>query len=264
MIIAQITDLHVSLPGQRMDRMFNTSDHLEKAVTRIISLEPAPDVVIITGDLVQDGTVEEYQRLTQIIKPIKSPIYVIPGNHDNREAMRKTFGELSNLSHAGGFLQYVIDEWPVRLIALDTLVPGRICGELCKYRLQWLNDRLSEEPEKPTIIFMHHPPIQIGIKSVDRHSLRSGGPEMGAIVEKYPNTKRIICGHLHRPITANWHGTLVSVTPSTAHQMSLNMGENKGQNIIMEPPALHLHVWEKNSVMISHMVYIKEYGTPIR
>ena len=263
MIIAQITDFHISLPGERMDEMFRTASFLETAVKHICSLEPSPDVVLATGDLVDKAIPEEYERLRNILAPIDVPIYVIPGNHDDRGEMRKTFGDLGYLPTEGKFLNYVIDQWPIRLIALDTVIPGKISGELCAERLNWLADRLAEEPLKPTLIFMHHPPIKSGISAMDRHGFDSGGSEMGAIVENYSNIERVVCGHLHRPITVRWHGTVLSVAPSTAHQIGLNMLEGARQQIVMEPPACHLHMWRQDTGIISHTSYTGEYEVPL-
>lgn len=263
MIIAQITDFHISLPGERMDEVFKTASHLEKAVEHIMSLDPAPDIVLATGDLVDKGIAEEYERLRQILKPIDAPIYAIPGNHDDRDAMRIAFADQGYLPTEGEFLHYAVDLWPIRLIALDTLIPGKISGELCQKRLQWLADRLAEEPDKPTLILMHHPPIKSGISAMDRHGFDAGGPQMGAIVEKYSNIERIVCGHLHRPVTARWHGTLLSVAPSTAHQMGLNMVEGAKQQMIMEPPACHLHMWRQDTGIVSHTSYTGDYEVPM-
>jgi len=263
MIIAQITDFHISLPGERMDKMFRTASFLEQAVGHLCSLEPKPDVLLATGDLVDKGMPEEYARLRDILAPIDVPLYFIPGNHDDRDEMRRAFSDLDYLSHDESFLHYVIDEWPVRLIGLDTLIPGKISGELCVERLNWLSDRLDEDIDKPTLVFMHHPPFKSGISAMDRHGLNSGGPEMGAIVQKYSNIERIVCGHLHRPITTGWHGTVLSVAPSTAHQMGLNMIEGGKQQIVMEPPACQLHIWGEETGLISHTSYTSEYEVPL-
>ena len=263
MIIAQITDFHISLPGERMDSMFQTAAFLEQAVAHIRSLEPRPDVLLATGDLVDKGAPEEYARLRDILAPIDLPLYVIPGNHDNRDEIQRAFSDLDYLSNNENFLHYVIEKWPVRLIGLDTLIPGKISGELCHERLNWLSDRLAENTEKPTMIFMHHPPIKSGIGAMDRHGFDAGGPEMGAIVEKYSNIKSIVCGHLHRPVTTGWHGTVLSVAPSTAHQMGLNMMEGGKQQIVMEPPACKLHIWGEETGLISHTSYTSNYDIPL-
>ena len=262
MIAAQITDFHIGLPGGRMDGRFRTAAFLETAVAHLASLDPPPDVVLATGDLVDRGLPEEYERLRGILAPIGAPVHVIPGNHDDRAALSEAFADQGYLPRGGGFLHYAIDDWPVRLIALDTVIPGKIGGELCAERLRWLSDRLAEEPDRPTLIFMHHPPMKSGISGMDRHGFGAGAREMGAIVEEHPNVERIVCGHLHRPVTARWHGTVLSVAPSTAHQMGLNMLEGAGQRIVMEPPACHLHLWRPDTGIVSHTSYTGRYETP--
>ena len=124
MIVAQITDFHIGLPGGRMDETFRTAAFLETAVAHLASLEPSPDVVLATGDLVDRGLPEEYERLREILAPIDAPVYATPGNHDDREAMSEAFADRGYLP-GGRFLHYAIDDWPVRLIALDTVIPGR-------------------------------------------------------------------------------------------------------------------------------------------
>ena len=263
MIIVQITDFHVAMPGTRMDTMFDTATFLDMAVKHITALDPAPDIVLATGDLVDLGTAEEYERLLDILAPIQAPIYAIPGNHDDRTEMRRAFAKFGYLPEDGQFLHYVIDDWPLRLIALDTLIPGKISGELCQERLQWLADRLAEQTDRPTLILMHHPPIVSGITAMDRHGFDSGAAEMGAIVERHPNVERVICGHLHRPINARWHGTVLSVAPGTAHQIGLNMVAGAKQQIVMEPPACQIHLWRDDLGLISHTSYTGEYEVPL-
>ena len=108
MIIVQITDFHVAMPGTRMDTMFDTATFLDIAVKHITELNPVPDIVLATGDLVDLGTAEEYERLLDILAPIEAPIYAIPGNHDDRDEMRKAFANFDYLPIDGKFLHYVI------------------------------------------------------------------------------------------------------------------------------------------------------------
>src|SRR5262245_53762535 len=144
MLIAQISDMHISTPGSRNDLDFRTAEHLEQAVRHLNALTPRPDIVIATGDLVERGQREEYERLRDILGHLTMPLYLIPGNHDVRDNLVRTFDRHHYLPRDGGYLHYVIEDWPVRLLALDTLIPGASCGRLCAERLQWLDARLSE------------------------------------------------------------------------------------------------------------------------
>jgi 3',5'-cyclic AMP phosphodiesterase CpdA len=260
MLIAQITDLHIVPKGRlAMDRV-DTAACLARAVAHINALRPAPDVVLVTGDLVDAGKPEEYAHLRSLLAPLAMPVCVIPGNHDAREALREAFGPYRYLP-ADGFLQYAIEHWPVRLIALDTLTPGAAHGELCERRLDWLEARLSES-DKPTVLFMHHPPFDCGMTEFDNARLNVGAERLSEIVQKHPNVERILCGHVHRPIQIRWAGTLVSVAPSTAHQAALDLAPEAPLMFSMEPPAVALHQWLPGTGLVTHLSYVGNYDGP--
>src|SRR4249920_2791088 len=141
MLMAQISDMHLKPPGELLYKRVDTAGFLRRAVAHLNALDPAPDLVLATGDLVDGGKREEYALLREVLGPLKMPVYLIPGNHDAREAMREVFADHSYLPPSG-FLQYTIEDRPVRLIALDTLEPGKSWGELCEERLDWLEARL--------------------------------------------------------------------------------------------------------------------------
>ena len=130
MLIAQISDMHLKGEGELLYGRIDTTGFLERAVAHVNALDPRPDIVLATGDLVDNGKPEQYANLKRVLAPLEMPVYLIPGNHDARDAMRAAFPEHGYLP-ADGFLQYTVEGLPVRLIALDTLVPGKGHGELC-------------------------------------------------------------------------------------------------------------------------------------
>lgn len=260
MLIAQITDTHIRPRGRlSMDRV-DTAGHLARAVEHINALRPAPDLVLVTGDLVDAGMAEEYAHLRDLLAPLALPVYLIPGNHDLRDPLRAAFGEHRYLP-VDGFLQYAVDEGPLRLIALDTLAPGKPHGELCQARLDWLEARLAESG-KPTIVFMHHPPFECGLKGFDQARLNVGAERLAAIVQRHPNVERVLCGHVHRPIQVRWAGTIASVAPSTAHQATLDLAPDAPLTFSMDPPALALHQWRPGTGLVTHLSYIGDYDGP--
>ena len=199
-IIAQITDSHVVAQGHRYYDIVDTNALLVRAIAHLNALDPRPDVVVATGDLVSKGTNKEYAALREILSGLTIPIYVIPGNHDDREALRCAFSDHAYLPHDGDFLHYVIEEYQLRLIALDTVVSGSAAGALCHAQLAWLEQRLAEAPSRPTIVLMHHPPFPTGIAHMDATSC-TGADGLAAIVARFSNVERILCFRIEDRIT---------------------------------------------------------------
>ena len=187
-----------------------------------------------------------------------------PGNHDRRDNLRKVFADHSYLTECEGpYLNYVIDDYPVCLIGLDTVVAEQAYGMMDAERLEWLEKTLGEHSDKPVMVFMHHPPFLTGITHMDSINCR-GGDDMAAIIAQHPNIERVIAGHHHRPIHMRWAGTVGSIAPSVAHQVLLDLEESDFDDamIKMEPPAFSLHMWEAQTGVVTHQVYIGEFPGP--
>ena len=260
MLIAQISDMHIRAPGKLLFRRIDTAGFLERAVAHVNALDPRPDVVLATGDLVESGKPEEYARLRQLLAPLAMPVYVIPGNHDARDALRAAFPDHTYLPRSG-FVQYAIDGLPLRLIALDTLVEGKHHGELCLERLDWLQARLAEN-DRPTVLFMHHPPFACGIDAFDRTRVDEGSRQLEVLIRRHGNVERVLCGHVHRPIQVCFAGTMASIAPSTAHQATLDLHADAPLSLMMEPPGVALHLWRPDSGLITHVSYVGPYEGP--
>ncbi len=170
MLIAQISDTHVTEPGAPLEKRFATAARLEQAVAHLLSLSQPPDAVLVTGDCVNSGSPAEYLRFRELLAPLPMPVYVIPGNHEHRENLRAAFGN-QGVQHHQDFIQYVVSLGALRLIALDTHVPGEDGGRLCEKRLRWLAERLAEDSDTRVFIFQHHPPFSIGVPLLDRTGL---------------------------------------------------------------------------------------------
>jgi len=260
MLLAQISDLHIGAAGSAMDVHAHTAEHLARAVEHLNRMDPSPDAVLCTGDLVDEGSPAEYARLAELLTPLRAPYYLVAGNHDDRENLRAAFAHRGYFP-AEGFLQYAIDLGPLRVLALDTNVPGAPGGLLCAARLAWLEARLAEEPSRPTIVMQHHPPFRTGMQQMDTMIL-DGMEAMADVVRKHPQVERIVCGHLHRPITRRVGGTLAMTCPSTAHQVELDLRARGRLAVITEPPACLLHTWSEDLGLVSHTSYIGDFGTP--
>jgi len=260
LVVAQISDPHVAMPGSGFDRLLGTAEYLERAVAHLNGLRPRPDVVLLTGDLVERARAEEYARLRAILEPLAMPVFLIPGNHDDRAALTAAFDHHRYLPRDGSFLQYALEDWPLRLLALDTLVPGESGGRLCAARLAWLDARLAEAPTRPTLVFMHHPPFATGIQAMDGMGLEDeDGEALAGVIRRHAQVERIACGHIHRAIVRRFAGTVATVCPSTAHQVALDLPPERRLAVVMEPPACLLHVWlGEEEGLVTHLSPIDE------
>lgn len=260
MLIAQITDTHIKLPGQLAYGRVDTSAMLAACVAELCVLYPQPDLIVLTGDLVDLGRPAEYEHLRTLLAPLRTPLVVVPGNHDERQAFRSAFSDHSHLP-AEGFLHFSINDlYPVRVLGLDTLVPGEGRGELCADRLAWLEHALAQAPKQATVILMHHPPFLTGIGHMDELGL-TGREAFADIVSRHPQVELILCGHLHRNIHALVGGRAAMTAPSTAHQVTLDLRDHAPSSFRMEPPGYLLHLWT-GSGFTSHQANIGFHAGP--
>ncbi len=272
MLIAQISDTHILAPGKLFRARITTpapgadSIHAEidtgaclaRAVAALNALTPSPDITIVTGDLVDHGEPAEYDHLRLLLAPLRMPVFVIAGNHDSRAPLRQAFGA-DGYFPPDGFLHYTVEDFPLRLVALDTLIPGEHGGTLCEERLRWLDATLAAAPDRPTLVMMHHPPFPTGITYMDEHGLQNIAA-LAEIVARHPQVERITCGHLHRSIDRRFAGTVAGTAPSTAHQIQLDLRPGARLHFRFEPPGYQLHLWEAESGLVTHTAVFGDWS----
>lgn len=262
MLIAQLTDLHVRPLGKPANRVSETNMLTERAFRAVAAFTPMPDIVVITGDLTECGLVEEYTNLAAMLRRLlPMPVFVIPGNHDRRNTLREGLGHLRGVSYDPHYVQYSVEDYPVRLVMLDTVVPGAGHGHLSQEQLRFLDCTLADVPNKPTIVAMHHPPFICGIAHMDRISL-DNAEEFAAVIGRHGQVERIICGHHHRPIVARVAHAIASVAPSVVHQVEMSLGAHDPAAFTFEPPAFQLHRWTQAGGIVSHTVYVERFPGP--
>jgi 3',5'-cyclic-AMP phosphodiesterase len=205
--------------------------------------------VLLTGDLAENAADAEYEQVLELLAPLEAPIFVLPGNHDDRAALRRHFG----VPGAGGEpVQYSADLGPLRLVAIDTTVPGEDPGALDDERLSWLDAELAAAPDAPTVLAMHHPPLVTGIPPLDAIGLPAEGRQaLELVVGRHPQVRRIVAGHMHRPITSELAGRVVLAVPSTYMQARLDLLTNELQTV-PDPAGFALHVL-RDGELISHV-----------
>ncbi|MBP6814434.1 MAG: phosphodiesterase [Burkholderiaceae bacterium] len=263
-LIAQLSDPHIREPGRIAYGRVDTADYLRRAVASLMALPQQPDAVLITGDLVDFGRRQEYEHLASLLAPIRVPLYLLPGNHDDPAMMRQCFPEHAYLQQpmADGFMQYCARIGPLRLISLDTTVAGQSHGALCARRLDWLEQALAACTGEPVIVAMHHPPFTTLIGHMDQIGLLSGIDELRSLIARHPNVERIVCGHLHRAIDVRFAGTLASTSPAPAHQVCLDLSPQAASQFRMEPPGFRLHAYTPQTGVVTHLAAIGDHQGP--
>ncbi len=251
--LLQLSDLHIREPGRLAYGRIDTAPYLREAVASIGRLPQRPDAVVITGDLTDFGRAAEYEHLRALLAPLAPlPIYLLPGNHDERQQLRASFPEHAWLG-SEGFVQYSVPVGGLQLIALDTVVPGASEGSLCAERLDWLAAQLDACRDRPVVIAMHHPPFRTLIGHMDEIGLLQGADALEALVARHPNVERVICGHLHRSIQVRFGGSLALTVPSPAHQVCLDLASDAPSAWTLEPPGYALHALPAGGRLVSHL-----------
>lgn len=217
MLLAQLSDPHIGADWGIGEPVAG----LAAAVVALRSLRPQPDAVLISGDLADHAADTEYAQVRELLSPLRAPVYVLPGNHDERGTLRRNFG-LPGIGSQP--VQYSVDLGPeLRLVVLDSVRPGEDAGSLDRERLGWLEAELTTAPQVPTLIAMHHPPVltglppwdQIGLPEADRKAL-------GDVIGAHRQVRRIVAGHIHRMFASELAGCPTLTVPSTFVQARLN------------------------------------------
>jgi 3',5'-cyclic AMP phosphodiesterase CpdA len=228
------------------------------AIAHVNRLDPLPDLVVISGDLADAGTPTEYTAVRTILAALRVPYAVLPGNHDDREPMREAFADHAYLPRTGA-LHYCLDDWPIRLIALDSTVAGDHHGLIDPPQLRWLADRLAEDNGRPVLVFLHHHPFASGIPYLDRYNLRNADA-LAAVLAGHPAVAAVLCGHVHRSMATRFAGTLALSCPSTASQIALRLGADAEPASCLEPPGGLLHQLSRDGRVMSHAFPIGDHG----
>jgi 3',5'-cyclic-AMP phosphodiesterase len=261
-LIAQISDLHIKAPGALAYGRVDTARALERCVAALNEFAPKPDFVVISGDLADTPTAEEYAHLKRLLTPLKIPFVGIPGNHDQRDMMRAAFPQ--NYAFASGALNQRIEIGGLDLVLLDSSVSGMPHGELDAPTLQWLEATLAAATDRPALLFLHHPPFEAGIGHMDRQNLQNAG-DLAGVVKRHPRVRLIATGHVHRATLAMFAGVPTTICPAPNHAVDLDLAELREPSLKVEPPAFHLHVWfpgEGFGNVVTHQVPIGDFDGP--
>lgn len=215
-LLVQLSDLHIGGDENGMDPI----PRLEAVIEAVRSLPNRPDAVLVSGDLTDDGAEEGYRIAGELLARLEAPLHILPGNHDDRRRLREAF----DLPGAGAEpIDYAARVGDLRLVAFDSNVPGQDPGDYPADRLAWLDRTLAAEPDTPTLLALHHPPLTTGIPEWDAINLDPGQrPALAEVVGRHPQLRAIVGGHLHRVAVSALAGCPVLAAPSTYWQVRPN------------------------------------------
>lgn len=261
-LIAQISDLHIVSEGARCYGLVDTNELARRAVNAVNRLRTRPDAVIITGDIIETAKAADYSVAWDILRQLEMPFYLVSGNHDLSLGLKGAFqGRDLSAPPLPDRLCYAVDIGAIRLVTLDSSVARAPHGALSAEQLAFLDQELFAAGHRPAVVAVHHPPISAGHTSMDKFGLREPA-ELAAVVAKYPNVQRIVCGHCHRGIFGAFAGTIVAIAPAVGHQIELALDDDDTFGFNLEPPSFLLHRWTDTEGMTTQVAMIERYPGP--
>jgi Icc protein len=233
-LLVQVSDPHVGATWGVGDPVAG----LRAAVESVRRLPDAPDAVLMSGDLSDNAADGEYETVRELLAQLGTPVYVLPGNHDDRDTLRRHFDVPGTV---GTPVQYAVDLGPLRLVVLDSTRPGEVPGKLDPERLSWLDAELAFEPDQITLLALHHPPVSTGVVAWDELGLPAADRRaLGDVLQRHPQVRRIVAGHVHRTMIGELAGCPVLTVPSTYVQTRLSFNTDEIE-VASEPPAFAVH-----------------------
>lgn len=253
-LVAQVTDLHIGFDRDNPHEM--NVRRLNMVIDHLNAMRQKPSLLLVTGDLVESADdIDAYRHMVSLVGRWEGPVMWAVGNHDSREGFRAVLPDVPADEH--GFIQYEQDHGGVRWIVIDTLDSGRHGGMVCEERAAWLKKRLRERKDVPTVIILHHPPVDTGIDWMSALGCEAWVQRLEAVVRPAKQVVAMIAGHVHRPIATTFAGKPLAVCASTAPLLALELEDIDPARpdgrplIVADSPAYALHYWNGER-MLTH------------
>lgn len=245
-LLVQLSDPHIGATWASPD----PTTRLAGAVSAVRAMPESRDAVLVSGDLADHATDAEYEEASALLAKLGTPVHVLPGNHDDRARLRRHFGTPGAGAEP---IRYSADLGPMRLVVVDTTIPGRDDGALERDQLDWLDAELARAPRVPTIVAMHHPPLSTGIPPSDEAGLpASHRRALGDVLGRHAHVQTVAAGHVHRSVTSRLSGCPVVTAPSTYVQLRLGFGSNEIDLAENEPSGFLVHALVDGEI-VSHL-----------
>jgi 3',5'-cyclic AMP phosphodiesterase CpdA len=262
-LVAQISDLHIKRPGALAYGKVDTAAALTRCIAALNRFTPRLELVVVTGDLVDTPTEEEYAHLKRLLAPLEIPIAVVPGNHDARAFLRSAFPN-QPYAQAAGALNLSLSVGPLDIVLIDSSVPDAEHGILDADTIRWLDATLATSTTRPALLFVHHPPFVTGIQHMDQQNLRNAR-DLAPLLKRHSRVRLIGAGHVHRATLTTFAGVAATICPAPNHAVALDLCERHPPSLVVEPPAFHVHAWladESHGGVVTHLVPIGDFDGP--
>jgi 3',5'-cyclic-AMP phosphodiesterase len=263
-LIAQLSDLHVTPPGTLAYGCVDTAAALTRAIETLNTFAPLrPDLVVISGDIAHSALPEEYEHAKKLLGALQMPFVAIPGNHDSRALMHAAFPDPA-FGAPESALNSTRRVRELDILLVDSTVPNAVHGELDAATLTWLEANLARWPTRPALMFLHHPPFDTGIVSSDGMRLLDADP-LAKLIKRHPRVLLVAAGHVHRAAQTVFAGAAATICPAGEQAVTLEFDMRWPEVFRIEPPAFHLHAWlpgENFGSVVTHVVPIGAFPGP--
>ena len=259
-LVAQISDLHIKRPGELAYGRVDTAAALSRCVAELNRFLPRPDLVVISGDLVDTPTPEAYDHMRSLLEPLAIPFAAIPGNHDERRSLRATFPD-QPYAQSTAALNLTRSIGSLDIVLVDSSVPGAPHGALDSATLMWLDGTLAASATRPALLFLHHPPFITGIHHMDVQNLRNAD-DLADVLRRHRRARLVAAGHVHRATLSMFAGIAATICPAPNHAVALDLDPRSPPAFRIEPPGFHLHAWYAGAGfgdVVTHLVPIGEF-----
>ncbi len=240
-----VTDLHMVAAGLLYG--LDPAERLAACIADMMAHHADAAFVVVTGDLAHKGDEGAYRRLRGLLAELRLPTHLMLGNHDSRPAFQAVFADAPR--DGAGFVQYAFDTEIGRCVCLDTHTADGHHGELDPERLDWLRGEIARADARGITLFMHHPPMPVGIRRMDRIALRDSD-RLAELLRGTDKVRHLFFGHLHRPLSGTWHGIPFTGLPALNHQVALDFAIEDAVSGSHEPPAYGVVLADRQTTVV--------------
>lgn len=246
------TDPHIIEPGKELYQL-RPDQRLTALIDHILIHHSDAECAVVTGDLTHWGDRLSFEFLRDTVLQLPFPCHLLIGNHDLRPVFQEIFPSIAQDDN--GLVQYTVDTPAGVFVICDTVLEGTHAGWYDDARQEWLRSVLKQADPRPTCLFMHHPPFEVGLADMDTLKIRQSDA-FAEIVKDAPHVKHLFFGHLHRPIHGVWKGIPFTTLFGGNHQVALDFNPSALTQFTHEVPSYNVVFLQEEQTTIHTVDYL--------